>query len=128
MYIALLSKIDLFPMLALRFLNFYMRCLNSPNPNVQYCAELHITGSVYVKNLAVCLEIAPNVSEIQELQVHPDLTIDALKNYTLNISTPNVIAEAIALKELCLCRDGVFDSVLNRHEIFVLLESFCVNF
>ena len=128
MYIALLSKIDLYPMLGLRFFNFYMRCLNSPNPIVQYCAELYITDSVFMRNLAVCLEITPNVTEIQELKRYPDTTIEAFKYYTLNRSTPDVIADAIALKELCFCRDGVLESVLDSNEILLLLGTFCVNF
>mgnify|MGYP001600180671 CR=1 FL=1 len=99
-YVAFLRELDLMPLLCLRFINFYVRCIESPNRIVRFIAH-----TVHCPNLLYCSD---KVSiDVNNLYNERNVVRGLFKRMTVEESTPETVALANILKELCFIRDGV---------------------
>jgi len=102
-YVALLRDLDLIPMLLLRYFNFYVRCIESNNRIVRYMAELS-----ECPNLKICSEVSS--LDVDVLYGNRNFVRQCIRNITVNNSSPEIVALAGVLRELCYCRDGIFNT------------------
>jgi hypothetical protein len=123
-YVDFLSTRNFDDMIYLRFVNFFVQCRVSVNPILSYISAITLNlPCVMSENMLLCST---------RVQLHVDRLLVDIKDVRQELRSPNGAEEdratACALRELCLCRDGVNTLAfpISRLEILSAILSFCI--